>query len=273
MTKVGVLALLLGCIAANAAVSASTVPMIERVISPASLVLAQDGKKAITPLDGTPVYYCGLTAFIRWARPLVGQNVYADQSGQLNVLVDDKPMAIETILVDSGWLKPNRLDDGAQAAITEHRGGWNCASTETAFDLMHTSVDPKILAGIAMNESAYAGRPWPWTLNVAGRGYFFKTREGAYHALNDLLSQGRCEFDVGIMQVNWCYHHQRFTSAWDALAPSTNIHVAEEILNENYSKTHSVAEDVAYYNSANPVPGREYLVRFIHHLDQLEAGA
>lgn len=273
MIKRGVLAILLAGIAANAAVSASTVPLISQIISPDALVVSNGAQKAITPIDGKPVYFCGLTAFMQWARPLLGQSVYADHDGQLSIMVDGQPTAIEKLLVHAGWLQPAQLDDDAQAAITEHRGGWNCASTETAFSLMHQTVDPRVLAGIAMNESAFGGRPWPWTLNVAGRGYFFKSREGAYRAIEYLLSQDRCEFDVGIMQVNWCYNHQRFASPWAALEPSTNIHVAEEILNENYSKTHSVAEAVAYYHSANPEPGREYLERFIHHLDQLEAGA
>lgn len=137
---------------------------------------------------------------------------------------------------------------------------------------MHTSVDPKILAGIALNESAYNGRAWPWTLNVAGRGFFFRTREDAYRAVRYLISNGRSNFDVGIMQVNWGYHGKRFASAWDALAPATNIRIAEDILNENYRLTHSAVKAVAYYHSANPAPGREYLARFVKHLSQIERG-
>lgn len=261
------------CAFAAGAAADATVPMIADILSPDSVVLERDGKKALTPISGKPVYFCGMSTFIRWAKPLLGQAVYTDASNTLDVLIDSQPVALKKVLVRAGWLQPKELDDDAQAAITEHRGGWNCANTQVAFDLMHSTVDPKVLAGIAMNESAYAGRPWPWTLDVAGRGYFFKTREGAYRAITYLLSQDRCDFDVGIMQVNWCFHHQRFSSPWDALKPSTNIHAAEAILNENYSKTHSVAQAVAYYHSANPEPGREYLSRFVQHLDQLEAGS
>lgn len=267
------IALALAGIAAAAAAPAGTGPVIQDIISPDSIVLEKDGAKVITRLAGKPVYFCGMRTFKDWARPLLGQAVYADRSDMLTVLIDSRPAELEKLLVRAGWLQPGDLDDDAQAAITEHRGGWNCASSETAFDLMHGTVDPRVLAGIAMNESDYAGRPWPWTLNVAGRGYFFRSREGAYRAITYLLSQDRSDFDVGIMQVNWRYHHQRFASPWDALRPSTNIKVAESILNENYSKTHSVAQAVAYYHSANPEPGREYLARLVQHLDQLEAGS
>ena len=67
----------------------------------------------------------------------------------------------------------------------------------------------EILAGIALNESAYNGRAWPWTLNVAGRGFFFRTREDAFKAIRISIANGRCDFDVGMMQINrnlWsCY--------------------------------------------------------------------
>jgi hypothetical protein len=29
---------------------------------------------------------------------------------------------------------------------------------------------------------------------------------------------------------------------------------------------------VAYYHSANPAPGREYIARFVKHLSQIERG-
>ncbi|CAE6956485.1 transglycosylase SLT domain-containing protein [Paraburkholderia domus] len=273
MARLAALTLALAGIGATAAASAGAGPVIQDIISPDSIVLVKDGTRAITPLTGKPVYFCGMRSFKDWARPLLGQAVYADRSGKLTVVIDSRPVGLEKLLVGAGWLLPGTLDDDAQAAITEHRGGWNCAGNQAAFDLLHGTVDPKVLAGIAMNESNYAGRPWPWTLNVAGRGYFFRSREGAYRAITYLLSQDRCDFDVGLMQVNWCYHHQRFASPWDALKPSSNIQVAESILNEYYRKTHSVAQAVAYYHSANPEPGREYLARFVQHLDQLEAGS
>jgi len=245
---------------------------IAQLISPVSLVLSSSGTREVAALDGKPVLYCGLAAFDAWATPLVGQSVRSTPDAGMTVSVDAHDVSLAGLMIRSGWLQPDELDDDAQAAITEGRGGWACANAVTPFALLHTSVDPKVLAGIAMNESAYRGRAWPWTLNVAGRGFFFRTREDAYGAIRALISAGRCDFDVGIMQVNWCYHRQRFASPWDALAPATNIHVAEAILNENYDRTHSIAKAIAYYHSANPVPGSAYLARFVRNLNQIQAG-
>jgi hypothetical protein len=244
---------------------------IETVISPSSFVSVENGVRTIVNLPGKPVYACGMAPFNAWAARIEGHPVRIS-NGTPNVVVDGSPVPLDKLLVRSGWLRPAVMDDDAQAAITERRGGWACASAQAPFDAMHTSVDPKILAGVALNESAFNGRAWPWTLNVAGRGFYFRTRDDAYRAIGFLLADRRCDFDVGIMQINWCYHAKRFASPWDALAPATNIHVAEDILNENYRKTGSAMKAVAYYHSANPQPGREYLVRFEKHLSQIDRG-
>jgi hypothetical protein len=172
-----------------------------------------------------------------------------------------------------GWLRPEQLDDAAQVALVERRGGWACAPKTEAFAQMSARVDPQILASIATNESAYRGRPWPWTLNVAGRGMYFATREDAHAAINQLLSEKRCNFDVGIMQINWCYHGQRFASSWDALAPATNIRVAEAILTENLQRSGSAMKAVAWYHSADPSRGGPYLARFMNHFKQMDSRA
>ncbi|MCG7400507.1 transglycosylase SLT domain-containing protein [Caballeronia zhejiangensis] len=244
---------------------------IDSIISPTRIVVDDGTRRAIVELPGEPVYACGLKPFLAWANRFEGQTVEGTAGG-VAINIDGSPVSVESLFVKAGWLRPAALSDDAQASITERRGGWACASAQAPFDAMHTSVDPKILAGIALNESAYNGRAWPWTLNVAGRGFFFRTREDAYRAVRYLISNGRSNFDVGIMQINWGYHSKRFTNAWDALAPATNIRVAEDILNENYRLTHSAVKAVAYYHSANPAPGREYLARFVKHLSQIERG-
>jgi hypothetical protein len=244
---------------------------IDSIISPTRIVIDDGIKRALVELPGEPVYACGLKPFLAWANRFEGQSVEATASG-VAISIDGSAASLESVFVKAGWLRPAYLTDDAQASITERRGGWSCASAQAPFDAMHTSVDPKILTGIALNESAYNGRAWPWTLNVNGRGFFFRTREDAYRAVRYLISKGRSNFDVGIMQINWRYHSKRFSSAWDALAPATNIRVAEDILNENYRLTHSAVKAVAYYHSANPAPGREYVARFVKHLSQIERG-
>lgn len=246
----------------------SSAATIHAVISPNAVVVHAEGKDRLHTLEGKPVLYCGLDAFLRWSVRLIGAAIEpGDEEGPV-VQIGGKKVPIADLFAREGWLRPPALTDSAQEALAERRGGWACAPKTEPFAQMGQRVDPKITAGIAMNESSYRGRPWPWTLNVAGRGMFFATREEAYMAINRLLASQRCDFDVGLMQVNWCYHGKRFMSPWDALAPATNIRVAEDILTENLRRSGSASKAVAWYHSAKPERGGPYFVRFMNHIAQ-----
>ncbi|WP_153949999.1 transglycosylase SLT domain-containing protein [Cupriavidus sp. U2] len=253
--------LLIPC--ASVAANAAT---IEAVISPNAIVVNADGQARVHTLEGKPVLYCGLDAFLGWSARLLGVHIEPGAEQGPTVTLAGKMVPIARLFVREGWLRPVNLDDAAQEALAERRGGWACAPKTEPFVQMGNRVDPKITAGIAMNESSYRGRPWPWTLNVAGRGMFFSSREEAYAAINRLLASDRCDFDVGLMQVNWCYHGKRFSSPWEALAPATNIRVAEDILAENLQRSGSAMKAVAWYHSANPERGGPYFTRFMKHV-------
>ena len=239
---------------------------IQAVISPNAVIVNADGKDLLHTIAGKPVLYCGLDAFLAWSSRLIGASIEAGSDAGPVVQLSGKAVPISGLFAREGWLRPAELTEAAQEALAERRGGWACAPKTEPFAQMGQRVDPKITAGIAMNESAYRGRPWPWTLNVAGRGMFFATREEAYTAINRLLASQRCDFDVGLMQVNWCYHGKRFSSPWDALAPATNIRVAEDILTENLRRSGSTMKAVAWYHSANPERGGPYFARFMNHV-------
>ncbi|MEW8252710.1 MAG: lytic transglycosylase domain-containing protein, partial [Candidatus Thiodiazotropha sp.] len=76
-------------------------------------------------------------------------------------------------------------------------------------------IPQSVLFAVALTESGKQTgqtgtlRPWPWTLNVAGRGYFFDSRQAAWRALMTYLEEGKRSIDIGLMQVNWRYHQDR----------------------------------------------------------------
>lgn len=261
---------LIAGVIASMSVLTARAATIEAVVSPNAIVVRADGQARVHTQEGRPVLYCGLDAFLGWSAQLLGAQIEPGAESGPVVSLGGKTTPIATLFIREGWLRPAILDDVAQEALAERRGGWRCAPKTEPFAQMGSRVDPKITAGIAMNESSYRGRPWPWTLNVAGRGMFFATREEAYAAVNRLLANDRCDFDVGLMQVNWCYHGKRFASPWEALAPATNIRVAEDILAENLQRSGSAMKAVAWYHSANPERGGPYFSRFMKHVAQFQ---
>lgn len=158
-------------------------------------------------------------------------------------------------------------------AIALRKGQWGCSNRTLLWDLAAKRKgvpDGKILYSLAMNESKRNNYPYPWTINVFGRGYFFKSREDAYVAAKWLIQNGYTLFDVGIMQINWKYHGRRFESLWDAFQPSTNIDVAADILLENYQSTNDWARSIKWYhNRTSAERGNRYFANFIKHFEQL----
>jgi Transglycosylase SLT domain len=107
-------------------------------------------------------------------------------------------------------------------------------------------IPAELLYAIAATESLYGYTdavsnktiygPWPWSLNINRRGVRFDHRVEAYQALIAAIAQ-HLSVDVGLTQISWRWHQQRFESPWTALDPYTNLMVGADILFEQYQKT------------------------------------
>ncbi|MGJ8517638.1 hypothetical protein [Carnimonas bestiolae] len=107
-------------------------------------------------------------------------------------------------------------------------------------------IPPAILYGVASAESVLQmddrRRPWPWTLNVAGKGLRFDSRTDACQALVQALKTTRI-VDVGIAQLNvrWQPHvfgpGKRFANPCDGLNPYANLDEAAKIIRGHYDQS------------------------------------
>ncbi|MEW8046506.1 MAG: lytic transglycosylase domain-containing protein [Candidatus Thiodiazotropha sp.] len=112
-----------------------------------------------------------------------------------------------------------------------------------------------ILYSVALQESESPdfGKPWPWTANFKGDGYYFESREELYRFAQSIIKRGYKSIDIGPGQVNWRWNGERFSSLWDATDPYTNLRVAAAILIEHFAYTGSWPEAVGRYHSpSNP---------------------
>ncbi len=123
---------------------------------------------------------------------------------------------------------------------------WGYASVAQEY-----GVPAEILYSVALQESEGPGigRPWPWTANVKGKGFYFDNREELYSFLCSLLAQGHKSFDIGLGQVNWYWNGSRFASLWEATDPYVNLRTAAAILHEHYLETRSWALAVGRYHA------------------------
>ncbi len=132
-------------------------------------------------------------------------------------------------------------------------------------------LPPRLLAAISLTETgrveAASGRfrPWPWTINAAGMGHFFRTSQQAINAVKALQARGVRSIDVGCLQVNLMYHPRAFASLQEAFDPRINAAYAARFLNALYADSKSWSSAIAAYHSETPVLGDAYRSMVMAH--------
>ena len=131
-------------------------------------------------------------------------------------------------------------------------------------------IPAEIFYAIALAESGrnlganQARRPWPWTLNIHGKGMFFSDRHSAWRTIVAALAKQQSSVDIGLMQVNWRYHHERLGDPWQALDPYHNLRVGADILRECFTSERDWWASVGCYHApANPARAERYLRRVL----------
>lgn len=134
-------------------------------------------------------------------------------------------------------------------------------------------IPPNLLYAIALTESGRELRqgvvPWPWTLNVRGRGLRFESREAATSALARLLASGERP-DVGLMQVNWRWHGNLLSSPEIALDPWYNLRAGSSVLASEYEATGDWWRAVGRYHSRDPDRAARYRARVARWYGRIE---
>jgi len=111
-----------------------------------------------------------------------------------------------------------------------------------------------LLAAIAKLESntqAYA-------LNVNGNAVFNKSLEEASRLVKKELASGLKNIDLGVMQLNYRWHGDKFNNVTQMLIPENNIKYAASLLKSLKVKHGSWHKAIRYYHSARPEHHRKY---------------
>lgn len=111
--------------------------------------------------------------------------------------------------------------------------------------------------------------PWPWTLNVEGKGYWFKDRNEALDFMGLILKQGRHSIDIGCFQVNAKWHGSHFVSLEHMIDPIENATYAAEFLKSLFDETGDWLSAVEMYHSRTPDLARAYGKKYTHILKQV----
>ena len=128
-----------------------------------------------------------------------------------------------------------------------------------------TAIPPMVLYALALTESGHSSavgvRPWPWTLNIQGRSFFYGSRKAAWQKLKQAIASHQT-VDVGPMQVNWQAHKKKLGNAWQALDPWRNLHAGAQVLADCLARHKDLWRAVGCYHSGNERFAGPYRDRF-----------
>ncbi len=168
------------------------------------------------------------------------------------------------------WANSTRaeLDEDATASICD---------TASAIAAGNQNMPPDALYAITLSETGRSKggklRPWPWTVNMEGKGFWFDTREEALAYVTERYNAGARSFDVGCFQINYRWHGMNFESIEAMFDPMTNATYAAEMLSGLYGEFGDWTKAAGAYHSRTEVYASRYRSRYARIRAQLNGEA
>src|SRR6056297_1870071 len=129
-----------------------------------------------------------------------------------------------------------------------------------------SGVPLEVLRTITRTETGRAknGRlePWPWTVNMEGKGRWFASEDEARTYVFKHFKRGARSFDVGCFQINYRWHGQAFNSIDQMFDPLANARYAANFLKSLHAEAGNWSKAAGTYHSRTPVYSNRYRARF-----------
>lgn len=129
-----------------------------------------------------------------------------------------------------------------------------------------TGVPTFVLQAISLTETGRKNsgemRPWPWTVNMEGKGVWFETEDAARAYVYKNYKRGARSFDVGCFQINYKWHGQEFASIEEMFDPNPNALYAANFLLKLYREKGNWSEAAGAYHSRTQKYAEKYEKRF-----------
>lgn len=111
-----------------------------------------------------------------------------------------------------------------------------------------------LLRSIAKIESGFK----PFALNIAGKTLIFNDKAQMVAKIQQLLKEGTRNIDIGVMQINYHWHHKQFKNLEEIVSIPSNIEYSAKLLKNLYSKHGSWHKALRLYHSANSHHHKKY---------------
>lgn len=129
-----------------------------------------------------------------------------------------------------------------------------------------TNVPLSVLQAITRTETGRSRngklQPWPWTVNMEGRGAWFDSQGAALAHVRAHVKAGVRSFDVGCFQINHRWHGEAFASLEEMFDPRTNALYAARFLARLHAETGNWTKAAGAYHSRTSIHADRYAARF-----------
>jgi hypothetical protein len=121
-----------------------------------------------------------------------------------------------------------------------------------------------LLLAVGMVESGWTNpatgkrAPWPYSVNVDGKGYHFADAQAAINFVRLSQASGAQFIDAGCFQIDLRDHPDAFPTLKEAFDPQANANYAAGFLNRLHARLGSWDAAIAGYHSQIPALGLPY---------------
>ena len=154
----------------------------------------------------------------------------------------------------------------APATAATPDGGAALCDRAAAEAAARTGVPVAVLRAISLTETGRKRggrhRPWPWTVNMEGKGLWLDDRASALAYVHRHHARGARSFDVGCFQINYRWHGRAFESIEQMFDPLANALYAAKFLRRLHAETGDWGRAAGAYHSRTPKFARRYQKRF-----------
>lgn len=104
--------------------------------------------------------------------------------------------------------------------------------------------------------------PWPWTVNVEGRGIWFDTEAQAISNILRHFKSGKRNFDIGCFQINYRWHGHAFRSIEEMFEPMANTRYAALFIRRLHREFGDWDRAIGAFHSRTHKHAQRYLERY-----------
>ena len=129
-----------------------------------------------------------------------------------------------------------------------------------------TGVPISVLQAITRTETGRKRngtmQPWPWTVNMEGKGVWFPSEDQARAYVYKNYKRGARSFDIGCFQINYKWHGREFASIEEMFQPIPNALYAAKFLQKLYREKQDWSKAAGAYHSRTAKYANKYQIRF-----------